>query len=256
MNGAPVRKPAFVKLGGSLISDKSGENVLRRPALRRLTSEIAKAEMPVVLFHGAGSYGHPQAMRAKIGSKPVATPAVTATLASVAMLQAEVVDAAQAAGLYPVAVSLQRTVAEGDNLTDLPVESITRLLEEGCTPVLSGTVVRDRTLGWRISSADALMAECSHDISPRIGVFATDVDGVYNGEPGKGELLPVVRPTTIPAMVESRRPDATGSMRGKLLRAFALAEACPVLILNGNVRGRLLDALKGKQVPSTRIETA
>ncbi len=144
---------------------------------------------------------------------------------------------------------------EGDALVDLPIEAIGKAIEEGYTPVLHGTLVRDPALCWRIVSADELMQVLAAELTPRLAVFATDVDGIFDGPPGLpgSQLIPHVTGDLV--LVEGTVPgaDVTGRMAGKLQRARAVAAHCPTLVLNGEIRGRLLDALKGKAVPCSRI---
>lgn len=254
-----VSKPVLLKLGGSVLTDKRKEESLQRTVARRLINEVAKAEVPVVLFHGAGGYGHPQAAKWKLGHE-VVTPerraGVAHTLATVGLLHAEVVRLADDAGLRPVSVPLHALVeSDAGTLMDLPIGRIQRLLEEGFTPVLCGTLVRDDQFGWRIVSADEVMQELAQDLAPRLAVFVTDVDGVYEDGPDRGE--PIAHLTDIAQLRDGKNTngtDVTGGMEGKVHAAMTIAEACPVLFVNGKVRGRLLDALKGKQVVCTRVE--
>ncbi|MHB1262392.1 MAG: isopentenyl phosphate kinase [Thermoplasmatota archaeon] len=253
-----MARPALVKLGGSLLTDKAEESSFRRPATRRLLSEIAKANLPTVLLHGAGSFGHPQAERHKLGRAKAKPDGVAEVLAAVGALGANVVSLAQEAGLRPLAFPLHQTARiEGDALVDLPIEAIGKAIEEGYTPVLHGTLVRDPALGWRVVSADELMQVFAAELTPRLAVFATNVDGVYDGPPGLPGSELIQRVTGDLVLVEGSVPgaDVTGRMAGKLARARAVATHCPTLILNGEVKGRLLDALKGKTVPCSRVET-
>jgi isopentenyl phosphate kinase len=53
----------FLKLGGSLITDKTRIEHARRPVIRRLAREIkaareARPDLQLVLGHGSGSFGH------------------------------------------------------------------------------------------------------------------------------------------------------------------------------------------------------
>ena len=53
----------FLKLGGSLITDKSRPQTARLDVLERLASEIAQAyhkhpDLSLVIGHGSGSFGH------------------------------------------------------------------------------------------------------------------------------------------------------------------------------------------------------
>src|SRR5438045_1236533 len=57
----------FLKLGGSLITDKTKENTPRLDVLNRLAHEIAStlksSPMPVLIGHGSGSFGHTAARK-------------------------------------------------------------------------------------------------------------------------------------------------------------------------------------------------
>src|SRR5688572_23362278 len=53
----------FVKLGGSLLTDKRGREEPRHEVIRRLAQEIQRArlerpDLRLVLGHGSGSFGH------------------------------------------------------------------------------------------------------------------------------------------------------------------------------------------------------
>jgi len=48
----------ILKLGGSVITDKSVENSFKKDIVERLALEIKKANKEVIIIHGAGSYGH------------------------------------------------------------------------------------------------------------------------------------------------------------------------------------------------------
>ncbi len=252
-------RPALVKLGGSLLTDKATESSFKRAAARRLVGELAKAEVPCVLLHGAGSFGHPQAKRHRIGQARPKPEGIADVLSAVAMLHAEVLGLANAAGLRPLSIPLDGARGDGDDVADLPIAEVKRALDEGYTPVLHGTLVRDSRTGWRVISADELVARLAAELDPRLALFATDVDGVHDKDPKDpaAKLLAKVKPGTLPeagAGSEEDGDDVTGRMRGKLSHAFATAQHCPTLIVNGGVRNRLLDALRGKPVPSTRVE--
>ena len=57
-------RPVVVKLGGSLLTRKREVEKLRPKVIERIAKELAEdAGVPVVLLHGAGSFGHPGALR-------------------------------------------------------------------------------------------------------------------------------------------------------------------------------------------------
>ena len=48
----------IVKLGGSVITDKSKENCFKHEILENLTEQIKRANKKTIIIHGAGSFGH------------------------------------------------------------------------------------------------------------------------------------------------------------------------------------------------------
>lgn len=255
-------RPVLLKIGGSVITDKAAKPRFRKTVARRILSEASKVDVPLLVLHGAGSFGHPQAKEAQIGSRPVTAErraGVSRTLAMAGLLHAEMVLAAHEAGLRPVSIPLHLiTESSDDGFVDLPVKRIQRLLDEGHTPVIGGTLVRDEALGWRVLSADEAMALLAHELHPRLAVFATDVDGVYDRDPAQdgAQLVQVLRVADLEGIEThaGRGEDVTGRMGGKLTHAFTVAAECPTWIANGSVRGRVQDVLKGKTVPGTRLE--
>lgn len=251
-----MARPAVVKLGGSLLTDKASENSFKRAVARRLVGEVAKSEAPCVLLHGAGSFGHPQAKKHRIGQARPRPEGVADVLAAVGLLHAEVVALANDAGLRPLSMPLCNARGEGDDVVDLPTAEVAKAVEEGFTPVLHGTLLRDARTGWRVLSADELLARLASELQPRLCLFATDVDGVMDRDPGDpaAKLMPRVTPAISIAVPVGKGDDVTGRMQGKIQHALAAARHGPTLIINGGVRNRLQDALKGKPVPCTRVE--
>src|SRR2546423_11041675 len=53
----------LVKLGGSVLTEKARLRTPRRAAIRRLAAELASVRQPLLIVHGARSYGHILASR-------------------------------------------------------------------------------------------------------------------------------------------------------------------------------------------------
>ena len=61
-------KPVILKIGGSAITDKTGELAAKTEIINRLAEEIKRADLDnLIIVHGGGSFGHPTA--AKYGIK-------------------------------------------------------------------------------------------------------------------------------------------------------------------------------------------
>ena len=48
----------ILKLGGSVITDKSKKYSFKKEVVNRLSAEIKKANKELIIVHGAGSFGH------------------------------------------------------------------------------------------------------------------------------------------------------------------------------------------------------
>jgi glutamate 5-kinase len=90
-------------------------------------------------------------------------------------------------------------------------------------------------------------------------VFAADVDGLYTANPKRSpnaRLLESVTPDDLTriSFSSASRIDVTGSIEGKVRRMFEIARlAGETLIVNGNVKSRVRDALRGRPVVGTRV---
>ncbi len=250
-----MSRPVLLKLGGSIITDKSkGAGIVARTQARRLVIEVRKAGVPCIIVHGAGSMGHPQVTKAE--SEGYSALNVSAVHAAVGELQATLVRLAVDAGVPAVAVPLHvHCTREGDEILGIPFERIRRLLSEGHVPVLGGSLIRDAD-SWCVLSGDRIVGELAAEFQPRLTVFATDVDGVLADPEDPGSILAEVGNDTPVQWRRANNGDVTGAMRGKLEHAVAAADHGPVVILNGTEKNRLLDQLKGKTVPCTRVKAA
>jgi isopentenyl phosphate kinase len=57
-------RPIILKIGGSAITDKTGEAQPKTEIINRLAEEIKRADLDnLIVVHGGGSFGHPTAAR-------------------------------------------------------------------------------------------------------------------------------------------------------------------------------------------------
>src|SRR3972149_7943927 len=62
-----VSRPIILKIGGSAITDKTGELAAKTEIINRLAEEIKRADMDnLIIVHGGGSFGHPTAAKYNI----------------------------------------------------------------------------------------------------------------------------------------------------------------------------------------------
>ncbi len=259
--GRPVM--LLVKLGGSVITEKTRLRTARSAPIRRLARELKSVGQPLLVVHGAGSYGHILASRHRLNegdSSPGKRSAAARVQADVRNLDGLVVDALNRAGLAAVSIPPASVLVLDDG--KVSTADLTAFLEfssMGFTPVTFGDVVRDLRRGVSICSGDLMMLELARAFRPNRAVFAADVDGLFTADPKlrrSALLLESVGPKDLGQIEFSdrSRTDVTGSIEGKVRRMFEIADHVgECLIVNGNVKNRVRDALRGRRVVGTRV---
>ncbi len=262
---APVPSLAFLKLGGSLITDKRRPETPRLDVLERLAQEIRQAlemvqsqpGLRLVIGHGSGSFGH--VMGQRYGTRQgVRTPeewyGFAATGDAAARLNRLVTQALLAAGLP--AWSIQPSVAlrcQDGRIQAGPEETVALALERGLIPVVYGDVALDSVRGGTIVSTEELFQWLARRLRPGLMVLAGEVDGVFTGDPQRdpqARRIPVITPGDLPAIQAglggSIGADVTGGMAAKVAQALEMVQSQPglrILICSGLEPGTLRRAL-------------
>ncbi len=246
----------LVKLGGSVITDKSKKYVFKEKTVRRLAKEIKNSGEKVIVVHGAGSFGHILAKKYKldkgfIHDKQVKGLAVVQK--DVKNLNLKVVNCLLHTGINPVSIPSSAVVeCRNKKIEKINVDVFKKYFKLGLTPVTFGDVVIDRKISFCIVSGDLLMLELARFFKPKKSIFVSDVDGVYMDEKIMDKIDDKI------AMNMKRKktgtPDVTGSMYKKVKIGLAMSKFTKIMIINGNVNNRLSDALKGRKVVRTVIK--
>jgi isopentenyl phosphate kinase len=275
----------LVKLGGSLLTDKSAVDALRPAVLGRLAAEIAEiakiaeiaerappaagaaAAPALVIAHGSGSFGHVAARRYGLAaglSDGSQLPGVSLTQERAATLHWQVCAALAAAGLHPFSLAPSSSVvAAGGRPLTMAVEPLVLALAHRLLPVLYGDVVLDRRQGIAICSTERLFELLAselpaHGVRVRRVLWLGETDGVYDAA---GRTLSRLdagdwarRGELRGAIGGAAGTDVTGGMLHRVETALALAaRGIPSLIANGTTPGLLAAALRGEPVPGTEI---
>lgn len=215
----------LLKIGGSVITDKSGDGIIRYDEIDRISEIISsRRDMSLLLVHGAGSCGHPEADRYHItgGVSRENRAGIFETHHAVARLNYYVVKALRKAGAEAVGVHpLETGIADNGRLVSGEFPQLEEMLRLGIIPVLHGDVVMDRSRGACIISGDQLV----NVLTPALGMqrigLATDVAGVL----GDGVVIPEITPETMKTLKigSSNHTDVTGGMGGKVRELLILA---------------------------------
>lgn len=224
-----MRNRTILKLGGSVITEKSGGSagVIRYGDLTAIAANLAAyPEIPLLIVHGAGSFGHPQAKAYHIqeGVTRENRKGIFETHQAVAELNAAVVSSLRSCGIEAVPVHpLHGCEADDGVLVDLRCEHLNMMIELGLVPVIHGDVVMDRRKGACIVSGDQLIRVLAEGLQmDRVGL-ATDVPGLLAED---GSVVRELRNSTAHqvSIGTSAHIDVTGGMEGKIAELLRLAD--------------------------------
>lgn len=253
----------LIKLGGSVITDKSQYKKFNQEQTARLCGEIASAGKGVMIVHGAGSFGHVIAKQYQLnlGLQDFRQiPAVAQVQHDTRELSLLVTDELNKVGLPAVSVPPGSCfVMENGRLVVKDDEALKALVHIGVMPVMFGDVVADRNKGFGICSGDQAMEVLARKFRPKTIVFVSDVDGLYTADPKKdpeAKLIKNVDSSMLDSIdSELTVADVTGGIRGKIQEMLAMCgDSGECVLLNGTVPGRLAAFLKGEDVVCTRVK--
>ena len=252
----------YLKLGGSLITDKRNPETPRPDVLKHLSQEIAQARLDrpllrLVLGHGSGSFGHVSARR--YGTRDGVRSAdewfgFAATADAAARLTRIVAAHLLQAGLpvWSVQPSVALRCEDGDVISG-PAETVRLALERGLLPLIHGDVALDSSRGGTIASTEEIFEHMAAQLPPVRIVLAGEVDGVYTSDPlldPAAALLEEITPRAFKSLQAtfgaSHATDVTGGMAAKVEQALRMVRAqagLQVVICGGLVHGAVYAAL-------------
>lgn len=257
----------FLKLGGSLITDKRSPETARLDVIRLMAAAIAAARLRnpalrLVVGHGSGSFGHVFGRR--YGTRTGVQNAeqwygFAATADAAARLNRIVVSALLEAQVP--AWSIQPSVAlrcEDGRVRNGPEETVALALAHGLTPVVFGDVALDSVRGGTIASTEEIFEQLADHLHPRRIVLAGEVDGIFTADPQlhpTAQRIATVTPasfaTILAGLGGSHGVDVTGGMRSKVEQSLQMVRSHPgleIVVCSGLQPGSLLRALSGEAV--------
>ncbi|UCD03280.1 MAG: isopentenyl phosphate kinase family protein [Candidatus Aenigmatarchaeota archaeon] len=259
----------LVKIGGSLITDKSKPFTERKDVIRRLAGEIHEARVEkgikLLVGHGGGSYPHKPAkeysthkgISGKEGYKGMALVQDAAARLH-RIVVGELIEAGEnAMSVQPSAASL----SNDGRIVEWYTKPIEKLLDYGMLPVVYGDVGIDTKKGCCILSTEELFRFLSTRLRPKRVIMCGKTDGVFTSDPGKDSSAKHIPEITLKSFPEMRKHlldsdgiDVTGGMIHKIEQALELVRnGASVQVINGKRDGDLKKALLGENVKGTVI---
>lgn len=213
----------ILKLGGSVITEKSSPETVDNRALSESTQAVADAlgtgvVDSLVVVHGGGSFGHYHANVHGVSTTAGTTDAdaVAAICGAMARLNETVCTMLRERDVPAVAIHpLSLAYRDHSGQLVVPTGAIEALFSEGFVPVVHGDLVADVGSGLTVASGDELIVELAHGLgADRVGLCSA-VPGVLDAD---GLVIDRIEDyETVEAVLgESDTTDVTGGMAAKV----------------------------------------
>ena len=258
----PDQNLTFLKLGGSLITDKDQPETALIGQIDVLLSQIASWRLAnpkkrLLLGHGSGSFGHHTA--AKYGTRQgVHTPeerlGFQQVWFSARKLNQVIIERAKSLDLPLIAFPPSAGItADNHEIKTWNLQPLLQSIEKGLIPLVYGDVVMDLTIGGTILSTEDLFVFLAGFLRPDRILLAGRIEGVFTDYPTNRQLLAHISAVseTSEFLQGSSSQDVTGGMFTKVQSMQALCLAFPglsVQIFSAVTPGSLLQVLDGAEI--------
>ena len=271
-----MKELVFLKLGGSLITDKTQPytpllDVMDDLALQIKTALQTHPNLHLVLGHGAGSFGHvpASAYKTRDGLPPRATPLVhrerdeteesywkgfAEVWYQASALNRFVMKAMHNARLRVISLPPSASVISSNGRVSVwDTTPIRMALAAGIVPVIFGDTVFDEVRGGTILSTEDLFMHLTRALHPERILLAGLEAAVWTDFPDRTKKIESITPQSfneIKAGVgKSAAGDVTGGMESKVKQMLELVEENPDLkiqIFSGAEPGNIVRVLTGE----------
>jgi len=270
-----MKELVFLKLGGSLITDKTQPYTPRLDVMDDLALQIKTAlqshpGLRLVIGHGAGSFGHVPASeyRTRDGLPPTATPLAhrerdeteenywkgfAEVWYQASALNRFVMKALHKAEVRAISLSPVSSVIASDGQVSVWETTPLRMaLSAGIVPVIHGDVVIDEIRGGTILSTEDLFGHLARALNPDRILLAGLEAAVWEDFPARTRKIEKITPGSFEEIStgvgKAAGADVTGGMESKVKQMLGLVEDVPgltVQVFSGDEPGNLARALTG-----------
>lgn len=259
-HSATSKEITFIKLGGSVITNKEVPMMVRTEVLNQLALEISQAHKKTgdiyVVGHGQGSFAHAPAMRYRTKEGFVSKDSkigMAITQDSAAQLNRIVIRAFLSHDLPALSYYASNTlVTQNKQAYAYDPSVFLEYLNQGMMPVTGGDVLVDTSQGCSIWSTELVLGHLAqvakaHTYSVRSIIHVTEVDGVLDDAL---QVIPQINQNNkddVKGVIgDTKGFDVTGGMWHKIEESFALAEqGIPSKIVSGMKKNNLYSLLTG-----------
>jgi len=261
----------IIKLGGSIITDKSKPFSIRRGVLASIAADLStylretsSDSTHIALVHGGGSFGHPLVRECLEREGLISRECFTRVAHYMTVLNTKIVRTLILSGVPAVSTPTRAVCAAlKDDLADCDLSMIKELVHAGVIPVMFGDVAPAKSGGFKVISGDVLVWLLAKELGANTVIFLTDVDGIFTADPRlnpDARLIPeaqareLIQGLATLSTDTGRKADVTGAMRFKIEAGLRLGvKGVKALIINGLRPHNLINALQGRKVRGTVV---
>lgn len=270
----------LIKLGGSIITDKTKQNHLRTKTLRQLVRQIKQYKLTqsgqqtkLLIGHGQGSFAHFPAKKYQVASglqknTQRSLLGMGLTLQAVGDLHQLVLAEMLHQKLPAVSFRFhQNLTTNKTRLLTFNQQNLLQQLALDLLPVTTGDVILDTAQGCCVWSTEKNLNLIAQTLNTTTNspyqvtkvIHVTDVPGVLNQA---GQTIQQITPESWTKMADcinqAEHPDVTGGMRHKVETSLELAESLQIEthILSGNHLKQLYFNLTGETWTGTVIKSS
>ncbi|HSL44313.1 MAG TPA: isopentenyl phosphate kinase [Anaerolineales bacterium] len=271
-----MKELVFLKLGGSLITDKTQPytpklDVIEDVALQIMTALQNHPDLRLVIGHGSGSFGHVAASeyQTRDGFFPRPSPLIhrerdrteenywkgfAEVWYQASSLNRFLMKALHKMKIPAIALPPSANVIASDGKVSIwETTSISMALAAGLVPVIYGDVTFDEIRGGTILSTEDLFEHLSRALNPQRILLAGLEAAVWEDFPARTRKVETITPLTFSEISEgvgkAAGADVTGGMESKVTQMLELVQQNPELkiqIFSGTEPGNIVRALTGE----------
>lgn len=262
-----TKKLVLIKLGGSLITNKSKPYTPRAGVISRLAKEIKRARFlghKVIVSHGSGSFGHTLASKYKIadgikGEKDIYGLCLVqrdAIAINRVLNEIFLKNKINCLSFVPSSFSF----AKNKKLKGIFIEPIIKALKLNIIPIVFGDIILDEKIGCCIFSGEITLDNLASKLITRgfkieKVIQCGTTDGVYDL---KGKTIPKITPKSFEkikkALGGAVGTDVTGGMLHKVKESLKMAKlGIDVYIINGKEKDNLYKVIVSRLETGTLI---
>lgn len=252
-------KITLLKLGGSLITDKSKAYALREKFIKQVSEEIFRAksknpDLNLIIGSGAGSFAHYSAKKYNTSNGVKNLNEIYG--ASIVHFDAQRLNQivvenllAQKISAFPIHPSTF-IFSTNKKIESIDSSFFIEYLNRGFTPITYGDVILDTKIGATILSTDTIFRLLAIDLLEKGNKINVIHAGDYNGVMDKNnKTIPEINSTNIKlihSLTSAKSIDVTGGMRKKVEEMLELAKkGIKSQIVNGTKENLVFETLLG-----------